>query len=126
MNNKNNDKKNGTPHLQSPKNQNRRAALGRPAKNYWGGGGTSFIFSEILWPILLLIDPRPFISNRNYARTINGSCGKFSNVIVCSPSPVLRDSNTDSENVDTTFCIRRGQKTCNLRYIPVLTDHTEE
>ena len=91
-----------------------------------GGGGTSFIFSEILWPILLLTDPRPFISNRNYARTINGSCGKFSNVIVCSPSPVLRDSNTDSEIVGTTFCIRRGQKTCNLRYIPVLTDHTEE
>ena len=31
---------NNAPHIKSPKNQNRRAALGRPAiKNYWGGGG---------------------------------------------------------------------------------------
>ena len=39
-----------TPHLKSPKNQNRRAALGRPAIKlmgeglqlvYWGGGGAS-------------------------------------------------------------------------------------
>ena len=29
----------GTPHLKSPKNQNRRAALGRPAMKLLGGGG---------------------------------------------------------------------------------------
>ena len=30
---------NNTPHLKSPKNQNRRAALGRPAMKLLGGGG---------------------------------------------------------------------------------------
>ena len=30
---------NGTPHLKPPKNQNRRAALGRPAIKLLGGGG---------------------------------------------------------------------------------------
>ena len=28
----------GTPHLKPPKNQNRRAALGRPAIKFLGGG----------------------------------------------------------------------------------------
>ena len=30
---------NNAPHLKSPKNQNRRAALGRPAIKITGGGG---------------------------------------------------------------------------------------
>ena len=30
---------NGTPHLKSPKNQNRRVALGRPEIKFMGGGG---------------------------------------------------------------------------------------
>ena len=33
---------NGTPHLKSPKSQNRGAALGRPAKKLLGGGGGGF------------------------------------------------------------------------------------
>ena len=32
---------NGTPHLKSPKNENRRAAFGRPAKQLLGGGEAS-------------------------------------------------------------------------------------
>ena len=32
---------NNAPHLKSPKNQNRRAALGRPAMKFLGGGGAS-------------------------------------------------------------------------------------
>ena len=32
---------NNTPHLKSPKNQNRRAAFGRPAMKLLGGGGCS-------------------------------------------------------------------------------------
>ena len=30
---------NGTPHLRPPKNQNRRGALGQPARKLLGGGG---------------------------------------------------------------------------------------
>ena len=33
---------NGTPHLKPPKNQNRRAALGRPAIKLLEGGGGGF------------------------------------------------------------------------------------
>ena len=55
-----------------------------------------------------------FRLKRNYVRTFDVSCGMFSNVTISNfISLVLRDSDTDPENVSL---IRRsvsdGQKTC--------------
>ena len=41
---------NGTPHLKSPKNQNRRAALGRPAIKLLGGGAFTSLWSTYSRP----------------------------------------------------------------------------
>ena len=61
---------NNAPHLKSPKNQNRRAALGRPATKNTGGlqlgcGRPTLSLSSGLVPLHKQIDKRPTINNQN-------------------------------------------------------------
>ena len=52
----------------------------------------------------------------NYAGTVDISCGILSNVILFSPSLVLRESDTDSENISLILLtVSDGQKTCSLK-----------
>ena len=56
---------NNTPHLKSPKNQNRRIVLGRPAKKYTGGGGGGFALTS-----LRSTNPRPYFCLGSSDKTI--------------------------------------------------------
>ena len=49
------------------------------------------------------------------------SCGMFSNVIVFSPEPVLRDNDTDSEKVNLMWLfVSDSQKTCSSKGVSLI------